>query len=60
MSSEDVQFHARSVTFQLMSIILTGLSPNFLSVRNQFSFQLHLMSMYYYFVFNIRVVETRL
>ena len=51
MSSEDVQFHARSVTFNVN--LLTGLSPNFLSVRNQFSFQLHLMSMYYYFVFNI-------
>ena len=49
MSSEDVQFHAGafsncSVTFNINNT--NQLSPNFLSVRNQFYFQLHLMSMF--------------
>ena len=49
MSSEDVQFHVGA--FSNCSVTLkvnytNQLSPNFLSVRNQFYFQLHLMSMY--------------
>ena len=49
MSSEDVQFHAGafsncSVAFNVNYTNQLGL--NFLSVRNQFSFQLHLMSIY--------------